>query len=180
MSKPLGYVHVPRTGGWSVACLLHHMHPRSQTIRYLGHVPHSAEIQRQHVTVSCVRHPYERFISMYKHRLANYDNDSKWKIQHFIDLVTCNGWSGYHNHWFKYKPSDILLRYTHLQADWSKLIDMFDLDVDSQLPHEHKTSNVEYIKPTAQQRQLISRIIEPETRYYEQVLLKECTYVHQM
>lgn len=178
--KMLGYVHVPRTGGWSVACLLHHMRPQSQTIKYLGHVPNSADTQRQHVTVSCVRHPYERFISMYKHRLAHYDNDSKWKIQHFIDQVSVHGWKGYQNYWFKHKPSDILLRHTHLQADWSKLINMFDLDVDPQLPHQHNTSHVEYIEPTAGQRQTISRIVESDVKYYEQVLLKECICNHQM
>lgn len=176
--KPLGYVHVPRTGGWSVSSLL--WREPVQTIKYLGHVPNSADIQQQYLTVSCIRHPYDRFISMYRHRLSQYVDDSKWKIQHYIDRVTSVGWLGYQDHWYKHKPTDILLRHTHLQADWSKLVDMFDLDVDQQLPHLHDTTHVEYINPTARQRQVIQRIIESDVEYYEQVLLKECTYIHQM
>ena len=148
----LGYIHVPRTGGWSLRSSI--CRDKTHRIKYLGHVSNSRDTQDKYTTVACVRHPYDRFISMYKHRLAHYVDDSKWKIQHYINNMSHGEWKGYNNHWFKHSPPDILMRHTHLQSDWEKLNRLFDLNLSS-LPHLHDTSTVQYSEPSPEQKESI-------------------------
>ena len=166
----LAYVHVPKTGGMSIRS---HVQSRSndkeKTIKYFGHVPISDEIKRKYTVVSCLRDPYDLFMSLYRFKLYHYTDDSRWKIQHMIDHVEQHGYRGYRNHWYKHNLPDIMLDFNHLQRDWNKLCVNHDLHELKQLPHLHCTKHVEYTSPTIDQQQQIRRLIEPDTELYQQL-----------
>ena len=173
-NKPLAYIHVPRTGGMSVASQLRGIRLRDGDggqVKYLGHKPNNEHIQNKYQTISCVRHPYDRFMSMYRKHLNSYIDDSKWKIQHYINMVSRNEWQGYQNYWFKYHTPDILLRYTHLSEDWSRLVELYELNLSQDIPHLHDTTHVEYILPTPEQQRTIFSILELDIAYYNKLML---------
>ena len=167
----LAYVHVPKTGGFSIRLRVLPKNHRDEKslIKYFGHVPISDDIKRKHTVVSCLRDPYDMFMSRYRYNLSGYVDDSHWKIQHMIDHTKQQGWLGYHNHWYKHNLPDIMLDFDHLQRDWNKLCDIHNMPDMRQLDHLHCTKHVDYIHPTDDQHAQIKQLVSQDTELYQQL-----------
>ncbi len=172
----IGFIHVPKTAGFSVRVSIRDIN--SVRVKYLGHRPNCEEFERDYVTVSTLRHPYDIFLSGYRfHRSLYVDNLPGYSIQDHINKTITNGYKGYISKWFKYKQPKHLLRFESVQQDWFHLLHTYNISHDSQFPHLHNTHSDQSLQatPTTHEHEQIHEMIADDLSYYDQVTVQLCT-----
>lgn len=163
------YIHIWKTGGTTVRRLIEKY---DWNLGISLHQPNDKYLQENCVTASTLRHPYDIFISSCKYYYGEKLNHQK--IEEAIDNKLFNISQGYHNYYYKYSKTDILINFNDYPNSLNRfLIKSKFINKEISVPICNKSSHRSSIVPTKQQSNQIKELLKKDILLYNQ--LKERT-----
>lgn len=159
------YIHVWKTGGTTIRRLVEKY---DWNLAILLHEPNNKHIQENCVTASTLRHPYDIFISSCKYCYGEKLNHQK--IEEAIDNKLFNISQGYHNYYYKYSKTDILINFN----DYSNSLNRFlkkqaFIKKQISVPICNQSKRRSNIIPTHQQATKIKNLLNEDILLYNKL-----------
>lgn len=159
------YIHVWKTGGTTIRRLVEKY---DWNLAILLHEPNNKHIQENCVTASTLRHPYDIFISSCKYCYGEKLNHQK--IEEAIDNKLFNISQGYHNYYYKYSKTDILINFN----DYSNSLNRFlkkqaFIKKEISVPIWNRSRHRSNIIPTHQQATKIKNLLNEDILLYNKL-----------